>query len=168
MASQNGFFGQFQQYAMTAGAVLNMPYQVILGQWAHESTYGTSDLAVRANNFAGIKYTSNADFQSGSYSGYNSISSFVQDYIRVMSLPIYSDVRNADGINATIEALGRSPYAEDSSYADKLKSIIGSSANDTSQGVKGNVVAAGGKILNVLMNPIVLVLALIYLMIKKK
>lgn len=166
MASQNGFMGQFQQYAMTAGAATGIPYQVILGQWALESTYGTSDLSVRAKNFAGIKYTPHADFKSGSYSGYNSISSFVQDYIRVMMLPYYSEVRNASGITETIEAFGRSPYAEDTGYVGKLKSIV--NINDTSTGTTGNVVAVGGKIINVLMNPVVLILALFYLMFKKK
>jgi flagellum-specific peptidoglycan hydrolase FlgJ len=166
VASQSGFMGQYQQYAMTAGAATGIPYQVILGQWALESTYGTSDLAIRAKNFAGIKYNSNADFKSGSYAGYNSFSRFVQDYIRVMMLPYYTEVRNASGITETIEAFGRSPYAEDSQYASKLKSIV--NINDTSTGAKGNAVAAGGKILNIVMHPLVLVLALIYLMIKKK
>lgn len=166
MANQTDFFKTMQPYAMTAGAALGIPYQVIVGQWALESAYGTSDLARRSNNYGGIKYTSNADFQSGSYSGYNSVARFVNDYIRVMRLPYYEPVRNAGGIRETIEAFGKTPYAEDSSYVSKLKSMVNN--NDTSQGVAGNVAAAGSKIISVFMHPIVLVLVVIYLMVKKK
>lgn len=138
-------------YAMTAGAALGMPYQVILAQWALESNYGTSDLASRAKNFAGIKYNDHADFKSGSYAGYNSIVSFVQDYIRVMRLPYYNGVRQAGGIKETIVELGRSPYAEDKSYTDKLLSIV--NLNDTSPGLGGNVAAAAGKLSNIATSP---------------
>lgn len=149
--SQKGFMSSMSGYAMTAGAALGMPYQVILAQWAHESAYGTSDLANRAKNFAGIKYNDNADFKSGSYAGYNSIPSFVQDYIRVMRLPYYNGVRNADGIRETIEELGKSPYAEDKSYADKLLSIV--DLNDTSPGLGGNLASVAGKLSNVATSP---------------
>lgn len=163
--SKDSFFSEMQGYAMTAGAVLGMPYQVILAQWAHESSYGSSDLAVRAKNFAGIKYNDNADFKSGSYAGYNSIATFVKDYIRVLQLPYYNEVRNAGGIKETIQALGRSPYAEDTSYADKLMSMV--NLNDTSKGVIGNGASVLGVLGNMLGNPIVWVVMFLYFLFKK-
>lgn len=149
--SQKSFMSSMSGYAMTAGAALGMPYQVILAQWAHESAYGTSDLANRAKNYAGIKYNDNADFKSGAYAGYNNISKFVSDYIRVMRLPYYNNVRNADGIRETIEELGKSPYAEDKSYKDKLLSIV--DINDTSPGLGGNLMAGIGGISNIISSP---------------
>lgn len=149
--SQSDFMSSMSGYAMTAGAALGMPYQVILAQWAHESAYGTSDLAARAKNFAGIKYNDNADFKSGSYAGYNSIPKFVADYIRVMQLPYYNGVRNAGGIRETIEELGKSPYAEDKSYKDKLLSIV--NMNDTSPGLTGNLMAGVGSLSNIVTSP---------------
>lgn len=163
--SQADFIKSMQGYAMTAGASLGMPYQVILAQWALESTYGTSDLANRANNFAGIKYTDNADFKSGSYSGYNSVTKFVSDYIRVMNLSYYNAVRNAGGIRETIEAFGNSPYAEDPNYANKLLSIINN--NDMSTGVAGNVVSVAGTLGNVILNPVLWVVLFVYMLFKR-
>ena len=149
--SQKGFMSSMQGYAMTAGAALGMPYQVILAQWALESNYGTSDLSARAKNFAGIKYNDNADFKSGSYAGYNSIAGFVQDYIRVMRLPYYNGVRNAGGIKETIHELHKSPWAEDPQYENKLLSMV--NLNDTSSGIVGNVAAGAGVLANVAMSP---------------
>jgi flagellum-specific peptidoglycan hydrolase FlgJ len=163
--AQQSFMKDMQGYAMTAGAVLGMPYQVILAQWALESTYGTSDLAQRANNFAGIKYNQHADFKSGSYAGYNSIASFVQDYIRVLQLPYYNGVRNAGGIKETIEEFGRSPYAEDPSYASKLSSIV--NINDTSTGFTGNAVSAMGVLTNIATSPILWIVTFVYFLIKR-
>lgn len=163
--NQQGFMKEMQGYAMQAGAVLGMPYQVILAQWALESTYGTSDLSKRANNYAGIKYNSHADFKSGSYAGYNNKERFVQDYIRVLQLPYYNGVRQAGGIRETIAELDKSPYASDSNYGSKLLSMI--DLNDTSTGVVGNIASAGGVIANIASSPILWVTAFIYFLIKR-
>lgn len=163
--SQEQFFSSMQGYAMSAGAVLGIPYQVILAQWGHESAYGTSDLAKRALNFGGIKYTDNADFKSGSYAGYKSIPRFVQDYIRVMQLPYYAPVRQAGGIRESIEAFGQTPYAEDKSYAGKLLSIV--KLHDTSSGVAGNSVSTLGNVVNVVTSPLFLLGVAIYYIFKK-
>jgi flagellum-specific peptidoglycan hydrolase FlgJ len=166
LAGSKSFFKEMQGYAMTASAVLGMPYQVILAQWALESTYGTSDLAVRAKNFAGIKSSSQGkDFVSGSYAGYNTIPRFVQDYIRVMQLPYYNEVRQVGGIEATINALDRSPWAEDSGYGAKLRQML--SINDVSTDGATNTMSVLGVFGNILSSPFLWVGALVILMFKR-
>lgn len=135
-SSGNPFFNNMAAHARTAAALTNIPFEVILAQWALESNYGKSDLAQRANNFAGIKYNTKADFKSGAYAGYNSIANFAKDYARVLNLSYYNAVRAASTIEQTIIELDKSPYAEDTGYADKLRQIVkqitGSPITDTS------------------------------------
>lgn len=118
------FFQKMSPYAIKAGAALGMPPKVILAQWALESAYGQSRLAQASNNFGGIKYTSHADGRDGSYSAYDSVSSFTNDYIRVMGSSYYYEVRQASGIHDTVVALGKSPYAGDLHYAQKILDVL--------------------------------------------
>ena len=127
--SESSFFSSMLPYAQAAAQKTNIPYEVILAQWALESNYGKSDLAARANNFAGIKWNRSADYVSGAYAGYFSVSSFANDYSRVMGLSYYDKVRNAVSIEDTIKALGNSPYAEDKNYASKIRDIVNKSFN---------------------------------------
>lgn len=118
-------------YAQRVSSALNIPYEVILTQWVHETGYGTSALVQRgSNNHAGIKSSSKGkDFVSGVYSGYNSLNNFVNDYVRVMNLSYYNKVRSvgASGdINKTIDALHESPWAEDPKYDEKMKRVFNS------------------------------------------
>lgn len=128
-AQKEGFFNKFQPYAQQASKALDMPVSVILAQWAHESWYGYSDLAQRANNYAGIKYSKNTvgGGQSGAYAAYSSISVFVQDYIRVLKLSYYDKVRTEETSKLeyieTAEDLGKSPFAE-SHYGGAGQSIL--------------------------------------------
>lgn len=101
-------------YADRAGQALDMPGEVILAQWRLESASGTSRLAVQQNNFGGIKYSQyskTAQKVAGTeFARYGSIDAFVTDYIRVMSLSYYKDVRAAGSATDTAIALGKSPY----------------------------------------------------------
>lgn len=126
MSSKDTFINRMWSHAVRAGQALGMPPEVIVTQWGHESAWGSSDLSKRANNYAGIKYIGQkqANFKSGMYAGYSSVSGFVNDYIRVMGLGYYDKVRSAGSIEATIRALGNSPYAEDPQYGNKLLSSI--------------------------------------------
>jgi flagellum-specific peptidoglycan hydrolase FlgJ len=103
-----------QPYANTAASALGMDASVILAQWALESGNGTSDMAVNHNNHAGIKwsqYSKTAKKRSdSSFAHYNSLSDFVTDYVRVISLSYYDGVRDATTIEGTVKALGASPY----------------------------------------------------------
>lgn len=116
-AQRAAYFDRMLPYAQQASAAVSIPVSVILGQWALESYYGTSDIAKHANNHGGIKYVSASTQRyrtSAGYAGYGSESEFVKDYIRVMGLNVYTAVRQASDsdIEGTLRALGNSPYAE--------------------------------------------------------
>lgn len=121
----NSFYSDMYQYAKISASLTGIPVEVILGQWALESNYGQSDLSRRANNFAGIKSSSKGkDYTSGQYAGYFTKTSFAKDYARVMNLPYYDGVRGAKTVEGAITEFGKSPYAEDPSYANKLKEVV--------------------------------------------
>ncbi|MGG4434630.1 peptidoglycan-binding protein [Priestia megaterium] len=127
LATKEDYFKHILSYANTASKGTNIPFEVIIAQWAKESAYGNSDLVQSSNNYAGVTYVSNsiADFQKGRFAGYNTIDKFVQDYIRVMNLPYYDKVRAADTIEMTCIELGKSPYsANDPSYGTTIFQIV--------------------------------------------
>lgn len=107
------FISYMKNFANQAAIATNIPFEVVLGQWVKECLWGRSGLAQTGNNFAGIRYTSNADFNNNGWSGYNTIANFIKDYIRVMKLSYYADVRNAVSVKDTCIALGKSPYSAD-------------------------------------------------------
>jgi flagellum-specific peptidoglycan hydrolase FlgJ len=116
MATQRELFIQkMLPYAKRASQATNIPVSVILAQWGVESADGTSN-PTKYNNYAGIMYTSRADFKGGMstqgtyFSGYNSIDSFSNDYIKIMNFSMYGSVRNAVGVEDTVKALAASPY----------------------------------------------------------
>jgi peptidoglycan hydrolase FlgJ len=119
------FYSDMYEPAKLASSLTGIPVQTILAQWALESNYGQSDLAKRANNFAGIKANSKGrDYVSGQYAGYFSKSSFAKDYARVMNLSYYDAVREAGTVEGSIDALDKSPWAEDTNYGDKLREVV--------------------------------------------
>jgi flagellar protein FlgJ len=130
--SREAYFAKMRPYAERAANALSIPVEVILAQWAHESAYGTSSLAQRANNHGGIKwskYNQVGATKTGSlnYAAYNSLSDYVTDYVRVMSLSYYSKVRGQKTVEGAVKALDESPYAEDPKYGSKLLAILGKS-----------------------------------------
>jgi flagellum-specific peptidoglycan hydrolase FlgJ len=169
VGKQEEFFKMMRSYADSAGKQLDMPGEVILAQWAWESNYGQSDLAKRAKNFGGIKYTKNADFQSGAYGGYNSISRFVDDYVRVMSLSYYAPVRDANSPRDTAEAFSQTPYAEDKNYSSNLLKILGSASDgDSGEVVSGEGINPLKTAISVLTAPVFLIAMIVYFVVKKR
>lgn len=127
LATKEDYFKFILPYANTASKGTQIPFEVIIAQWAKESAYGNSDLVQSSNNYAGVTYVSNsiADFQKGRFAGYNTIDKFVQDYIRVMNLPYYDKVRAADTVEMTCIELGKSPYsANDPTYGTIIFQIV--------------------------------------------
>ena len=117
-------------YAKKASIGLGIPTSVILAQWAHESAYGTSYGATHRLNFGGIsnfigkpynwskaiKVEPRPKNEGSWYNVYSSVDDFVDDYIHVMNLSYYKDVRSAGatpGIEDDVLALAKSPYAGD-------------------------------------------------------
>lgn len=139
--SRDAYVQRMRPYAVDAGSRLGIPADVVLAQWAHETGYGSSSLARQHNNHGGIKASSGGkDYVAGAYAGYSSVSSFVNDYVRVMRLSYYDGVRAAGprGAAAVIDALHRSPYAEDPAYGSKLQRIYDS--------IRGAVGGVGGSV----------------------
>lgn len=143
----NTFYSDMYKYAKISASLTGIPVEVILGQWALESNYGQSDLSRRANNFAGIKSSSKGkDYTSGAYAGYWTKSAFAKDYARVMNLSYYDGVRNAGTVAGAISELGKSPYAEDPSYANKLKEVVAKVTGFDFSNVSDIVTGEDGKI----------------------
>lgn len=126
MASQ--FYEDMLPYAQRASRELDMPVSVILAQWALESGYGKSRFAIEGLNFGGIKLSkySTTDkymIQGGSgakFAKYDNLDQFTDDYIRVMRLPYYDKVRQADSPLDTLKALALSPYDAGGYSGNKL------------------------------------------------
>jgi hypothetical protein len=107
------FFEKMYPYALKASQRTGIYPSVILAQWANESNYGQSSLARAHNNYAGIKDNSRGkDYDAGSYAGYKSIDSFVEDYARILKLPYYSKVPEGSTAEEQAKLLGASPWAE--------------------------------------------------------
>lgn len=130
-----GYIENMNPYAQQASAGTGLPVSLILAQWAHETGWGSSSLAVNHNNHGGINYTSNADYNAdGRHAGYRTIAAFVQDYVRVLNLSFYAHIRQAAAAGASAGDLalmfdqpapGRTEkYAEDPLYGTKLRNIV--------------------------------------------
>lgn len=133
------FFDSMAPYAQRASQATGIPTSLILAQWGEESGQGTSSLAKRANNFAGIKYWGSSyinDGQSGMYANFNSVDRFTDAWIQFMGGQRYAGVRNAGSVDGALSALSKSGYAEDSQYFSSVKSVW--SQNQLSQYDNGN------------------------------
>lgn len=106
---------KMRPYAQRAGQALNMQADAILTQWENESGSGTSDHARKYNNHAGIKVPTQRKFygykrEGTPFAGYSSLDAFTQDYISNMSIGYYKNVRGQPTVEATLRALGDSPW----------------------------------------------------------
>ncbi len=126
--SRKDWLESVEPEAKIAAGRLGLDPYVVLAQWAHETGWGGSNLARNHNNLAGVKKVQHS--KGGAYradgaghAGYPDRDGFVQDYIRVLRLPYYDEVRGADAPRQQIAALGDSPYAEDPAYGEKLERV---------------------------------------------
>lgn len=101
--SNASFYARVLSHATRAAAATGIPTAVILAQWALESAYGTSSLAKRSNNLAGIG-------GAGNYRTYADVGAFADDYARLMNAK-YPQVKGSDPV-AVAKLLGQSPWAE--------------------------------------------------------
>lgn len=124
----NPYFEKMKPYAEKASRGTGIPVSVILAQWAHESAYGGSYGAKNRNNHAGISNFTGKPYnwskaykvdprpsnEGGWYNVYKNIDDFVDDYIHVMNLNYYDEVRKAGQtpqIEDDVLELGKSPFA---------------------------------------------------------
>lgn len=127
--SPRDFWRAYHRYASGAFHRVNISPWVILAQWAHETGWGSSNLAVNHHNLAGIRWYGRPgqDFHIGGtpgkagtgFAGFRSLDEFVDDYCYVMQLGYYRKVRElwdpsdtaAGVIIPQCHALGVSPYS---------------------------------------------------------
>lgn len=129
MTAEQDFFAKMLPYAQEASGKTGLFVSVILAQWANESNYGTSRLALEDNNYGGINFVQGASIAAGADGGfakYESIDQFVQDYARVMNLSFYSKVRADKTEETEVQDLGASPYAEShyGGHGEWLQNIV--------------------------------------------
>lgn len=113
------FLHRYGGEADTAARHTGVNRWTILAQWAVETGYGTSALAVNWHNLAGIRWYGQAGtVQIGGtkgkhgtgFAGYRTVDRFVTDYARVMALAPYDRVRHVQSVESQCRALGASPW----------------------------------------------------------
>jgi len=136
MANPQEFFGMMLPYAIEASRLTGIDPRIIVAQSALETGYGKS---APGNNYFGIK--------SHGKSGGNNLSTTevingktvrINDSFRayadprdsalgyaefINSNPRYGKVKDAQGFDAQLAALGASGYATDPNYTNKLRAI---------------------------------------------
>ncbi len=115
------------------------PKSIIIAQAILESSWGESSLSKDSSNYFGIKgeYQGNyvlvptQEFQNGTwisiedkFKKYPDLSSSIDDYLELMTLPRYRGVLHASNYEEAANALVSGGYATDPSYASKLINII--------------------------------------------
>ena len=84
---------------------------LFLAQFTLETGWGNSQLA-QHHNLAGIKYTGFYGSNFGGFAAYDNLTQFEADYLRVLALPYYEEVRASAGqpVAAQARQLGLSPW----------------------------------------------------------
>lgn len=129
------FVNKMMPYAKQASQSTGLPVEFILGQWGHESGWGTSSVSQTNNNFAGIKPWSGAGAGSNKmYAGFNSLSDFASGYSDFMlKNERYKGLLDAARKGASDDSLADimqgTGYAEDPEYGRKLSGTIRSAQN---------------------------------------
>jgi len=135
MSFQNPFLQMMWGPALAASKRTGLDPRLIVAQAALESNWGKS---APGNNYFGIKGQGNIlpttevvngqpTKVSASFRKYQSPSDSVNGYADfVTSNPRYKPMLAAQGLDAQINALGKSGYATDPNYADKVRRIASS------------------------------------------
>jgi len=128
MSNRERWLSDVRPLAQEAASRVNLHASTVLAQWAHETGFGSSNLARNHNNLAGLKHVGSSvagayRADSAGHAGYPDRDTFLEDYVRVMSLGFYERVRDALTPQGEIDALDDSPYAEDPDYGEKLQRI---------------------------------------------
>lgn len=114
LTQMEAFIENMLPYAETAGNQIGVNPNLILGQWANETGYGTSTAATQDNNYGGITY-------NGQLGVFSSIGNFVSAFVSTITnnFPSALNTGNSVGYVNALEN-GRTKYATDPNYADKV------------------------------------------------
>lgn len=119
------FVKKMSPWAAQAEQETGVSRELILAQWGLETGWGSSQAFNQGFNLAGIKVTKNwSGDKVGSYRAYSNLEESVKDYVRVMGLDYYTQVRTASNPYSQASALDDSPWAEDPDYGVKLRTLI--------------------------------------------
>ena len=118
---QDAYFAKMLPYGAKVERRLGIDKEIAVAWWSWETHWGTNESSRKGNNHGGIKFTSNADFKVGMYAGYNSISRFVDDFVRVLTIPGYgypgvlasANINGPDDVAGITRAMNASKYAQD-------------------------------------------------------
>lgn len=107
-AQQQAFVQTYGPYAQQAGQTLGVDPNVILGQWAFESAWGTSRAAQQQGNLAGINIPGGTGQQ---YQTYSSPQAFTDAYTTLLQNPRYASALNTgSNVNAFTGGLASGGY----------------------------------------------------------
>ena len=95
----------------------NIPVDIILGQAALESYFGTSDLSRNRNNYFGIRKGKKYVSFSNKYDSFHG-------YVKVLKLPRYKKLYEYTEVEDWAKGIKAAGYAEDPDYVNKLLNII--------------------------------------------
>lgn len=131
----SAYWMKMTPYANRVASATGIPASFVLAQWSLETGDGSSRAATQLNNHAGIKANSlGADYDGGTYAGYNSINSFVSDYIRFFNKPVHPNYAKAKELAKKGDARGfakalEGTWAEDGKYSGKILGVLNGTGN---------------------------------------
>jgi hypothetical protein len=139
---QNAFINTWSPYAQQAGSTLGVDPNILLSQWANESAWGTSNLAVNSGNLAGIGGPGNFAVYSTPQAFTNAFVNLVQNtYNKAVGtgsdLWAYISGLNQGGANGNLSYYGKQSA---SSYYGNIAPIynqMGGSASTTAPTTTG-------------------------------
>ncbi len=149
------FINSMMPFALDLSKRIGIDPRLIVAQSALETGWGKS---APGNNYFGIKgpgqVQSTTEYGAGgpyrtneSFRDYPNMGASVMDYGNVLMHPRYDSVRNAQGFDAQLAALAKSPYATDPNYGSKVGSIArGITVPTGGQGAQPAAVPAAGNV----------------------
>lgn len=138
LGSKKDFFLMYGKAAMRQQSVYGIPSSVILAQMAYESAWGLSDLALRGNNFFGIKCSAiwlaegrpyslhNDDRPNEKFCNYGSADESIEHHSQILMGDRYKRCRkfSATDYHNWLVAIKQAGYATDPAYVQKVEGII--------------------------------------------
>lgn len=135
MGDQSTFISTFGDLAKKTAGALGAPansdaYNAVLTQWGDESAWGTSSLAKRGNNLAGITCGGGCPHGwcgDGHYCYYSSPENFALGYKATLSASYYQPVRDAFSSGNSVgivKAIQSSPWAEGHYNGHDLENLL--------------------------------------------
>ena len=146
MGKIDTFISKNREAAAIVGREFNLPVWLIITQGGHESAFGESALSLKANNLFGFTGQTWAkegkptvamptrEFLKGvwvavtrPFRAYPSVADSMRDYARLLTTqPRYAlavAAARAGNVQGTWDALGKSGYATDPTYGEKLAGV---------------------------------------------